>query len=114
MWINMSKEEADRLVWLVESGEDNPYLRNIVTTIKGQRAGNQDPEDAQEMIERARKEHHVDGVCEIDDEATVSWADKGAYVMAWVWLDDETVEPDQGDIARCEGRYQRVPGEAQA
>ena len=44
----------------------------------------------QEYREEARKLHHKDGQCEIDHDAIVSrGADNGAYVQAWVWVDDE-------------------------
>jgi len=40
---------------------------------------------------RAKLQFQEDGLVEIDDDAPVSWApdgDKGAYVQAWVWVDD--------------------------
>lgn len=38
---------------------------------------------------RAKKEHHINGELEIDDDAAVSSWDNsgGAYVHAWVWVD---------------------------
>lgn len=37
----------------------------------------------------AREHHHEDLTCEIDDKALVSKGeDPGAYVMAWVWVDN--------------------------
>lgn len=30
-----------------------------------------------------------EGQCEIDDDAIVSISDGGAYVMAWVWVEDD-------------------------
>lgn len=40
----------------------------------------------------AKRMHHSDGECEIDEGAPVSRAkgnpDKGAYVQAWVWVPD--------------------------
>jgi hypothetical protein len=39
--------------------------------------------------ELARERYHSDGEIEIDEGATVSIsADSGAYVQAWVWVDD--------------------------
>lgn len=38
----------------------------------------------------AWEDHHCDGQIEIDDNAPVSLSDDGgAYVQAWVWVDDE-------------------------
>lgn len=42
----------------------------------------------------ATKNHHVAGECEIDDGAVVSIsADHGAYVQAWVWVDNDDIPP---------------------
>jgi hypothetical protein len=42
----------------------------------------------------ARRVWHREGVIEIDETAPISRAagnpDKGAYVQAWVWVDDDT------------------------
>lgn len=44
----------------------------------------------QEFIEAARAQHASDGDVEIDDNAVVSrGTDNGAYVQAWVWVDDD-------------------------
>lgn len=41
-------------------------------------------------IAAAKGRHGDDGVCEIDDNAIVSIGDDpGAYVMAWVWVDQD-------------------------
>ena len=44
--------------------------------------------------EQARKQYHRDGEIEIPDSAEISMSDDptsspGAYVQAWVWVDDE-------------------------
>jgi len=36
----------------------------------------------------AKDQWHKDGECEIDDDAVVSSSKEGAYVQAWVWVDD--------------------------
>lgn len=47
----------------------------------------------QEVDQRYRKravtDYHEAGTIEIDDGAPVSLSDGGAYVQAWVWVDDE-------------------------
>lgn len=43
----------------------------------------------EQYIDAARDEYHKDGEIEIDDGAIVSRGeDHGAYVLAWVWVDD--------------------------
>lgn len=43
--------------------------------------------EAQAYREAAKRQHHREGECEIDDNATVSFGeDAGAYVQAWVWI----------------------------
>jgi hypothetical protein len=45
--------------------------------------------------EAAKRQYHDEGRIEIDDEAPVTWVAPeegghgGAYVQAWVWVDDE-------------------------
>ena len=43
--------------------------------------------------EAAKRFHHVEGECEIDEGAKVSKGnDEGAYVQAWVWVSDDEIE----------------------
>lgn len=47
---------------------------------------------AQEYRDYARKTHNVEGHLEIDPDAVVSLGcEKGAYVQAWLWVDDSEV-----------------------
>jgi len=49
------------------------------------------PTDKQ-MITAAKRKYHDEGTIEIDDNAKISRSDdnesKGAYVQAWVWVED--------------------------
>jgi hypothetical protein len=36
----------------------------------------------------AKDQWHKDGECEFDDDAVVSTSKEGAYVQAWVWVDN--------------------------
>jgi hypothetical protein len=50
-------------------------------------AAEQDAKEAQAYRDAAKRLHHREGECEIDDNATVSFGDDaGAYVQAWVWI----------------------------
>lgn len=46
-------------------------------------------------VEAAQRQHQDEGTLEIDDDAEVSWVSPeegghgGAYVQAWVWVNDE-------------------------
>lgn len=43
--------------------------------------------EAQAYRDAAKRQHHREGECEIDDGATVSFGDDaGAYVQAWIWI----------------------------
>lgn len=43
----------------------------------------------QELIQRAKLLYHEEGEVEVDDNTVVSRGrDGGAYVQAWVWVDD--------------------------
>lgn len=46
----------------------------------------------------AHSAHHLDGECEIDDDAVVSDSEAGAYVQAWIWVSNEEAGiPDPED-----------------
>jgi hypothetical protein len=46
----------------------------------------------------AREQYHCDGEIEVDDAAVVSNGDDtGAYVAAWVWVDDPEGEEGEED-----------------
>lgn len=48
-------------------------------------------------IEAARRLWHDDGQIEIDDHSVVSdGCGDGAYVMAWVWVSDDDLDPEPG------------------
>jgi hypothetical protein len=42
----------------------------------------------------AKDTYHQDGSIEIDDHAIVSHSEEGAYVQAWVWIDQWQVDPE--------------------
>lgn len=45
-------------------------------------------------IEKAKELFHADGTCEIDNTALVNQLEApGAYVQAWVWVDDPAAAP---------------------
>jgi hypothetical protein len=65
-------------------------------------AEDSDSEQDEKYREAARKLHHKDGECEIDDGAIVSLSDDGgAYVAAWVWVYDSDAgieEEEEEDV----------------
>lgn len=59
----------------------------------------QDSPLADRYRKAAKRIHQVEGEVEVDDGAVVSYSeDHGAYVMAWVWVDEENVTEDGGDL----------------
>lgn len=49
--------------------------------------------EVEAYVAQARKQYHRDGEIEVDHNAVVSHGhDGGAYVLAWVWVDDDTLE----------------------
>lgn len=58
-------------------------------------------------LEAARRLHHRDGEVEIDEGATVSDSDEGAYVACWVWVDFEDPSEERADeiIAAAREQY---------
>jgi hypothetical protein len=56
-------------------------------------------EEAAAYVATAARLYHDDGTIEVDDNAVVQPASDfhGAFVMAWVWVDDEQVkQPEKG------------------
>ena len=52
----------------------------------------------QEFIEAARAQYEDEGTIEIDDNAVVSrGSDNGAYVQAWVWVEDDHPSDEDDD-----------------
>jgi hypothetical protein len=49
------------------------------------------PEERRAYIEEAIKTYVDEGEVEVDGNAIVSSSDTGAYVMAWVWIDEEQI-----------------------
>ena len=49
----------------------------------------------EEWIRIAREKHQSEGTLEIDDNAVISQAEEtGAYVQAWVWVDNPNYNPE--------------------
>ena len=59
-------------------------------------------EDETRLFDFIKSERSCDGDIEFDDDAIVSLSDDGgAYVQAWLWIDDpEASDPD--DIEHCD------------
>lgn len=59
----------------------------------GWRLADQSGKDVAAYRAAARERHHRGGELEIDDGATVSLSEGGAYVSAWVWVSEDEVAP---------------------
>jgi hypothetical protein len=55
-----------------------------------------------EEMSAASDEHACDEI-EIDDEASVSRADEGYWVSAWVWVATPEADDDEQACGQCEG-----------
>lgn len=51
---------------------------------------NEDPK-ANQYRNEAKTKWESEGECEIDNDATVSVSENGAYVQAWVWVSNENL-----------------------
>jgi ATP-dependent protease HslVU (ClpYQ) peptidase subunit len=98
MWINMSKSEIQKLkkyialVGFTSTGADVPLaqLRD-----KLDEALQDEKNPVLRAYRRRAKKLYKEGELEIDDDAVVSHGDDhGAYVMAWVWVEDEDEKED--------------------
>lgn len=99
MWINMSKAEVQKLkraialVGFTSTAADKPLVR-LRDKLDEALADAKNPV-LQKYRERADEEKGREGELEIDDDAVVSHGeDRGAYVMAWVWIEDEEDEEE--------------------
>jgi hypothetical protein len=57
----------------------------LLDTIKD---SNKERLDNQHYANAAKEHYHVDGEVEVDPTASVSISEKGAYVQAWVWINE--------------------------
>lgn len=59
------------------------------------------PPSRKDMVAAARAQYGDEGRIEVDDSARVSRAEGnhegGAYVQAWVWVEDSDVKPGEAD-----------------
>lgn len=68
--------------------QDSALYKRVVDTL-------QEQEDGAVYLEYAQDRLHKDGALEFDDDSVVSLgADEGAYVMAWVWVADDTLRAE--------------------
>jgi len=75
---------------------DSQDIKGVETAHTGDLELEEDPHD-KPAIEAARTKRGQEGEIEIDDNAKVSYsADGGAYVAAWVWVNDNEIA-DAGD-----------------
>lgn len=89
---------AEEVIRRWEGGNLAEAVRELSTALQ-ELEDNQKEQDSslfRKLRNQARKEFHRDGEIEVDDTAVVSRAegnpDHGAYVQAWVWVDDGTGE----------------------
>lgn len=52
------------------------------------------PDESAQYRQEAKDRYHDEGTIEVDDNATVSQSDDGAYVQAWVWAPKPNVEEE--------------------
>jgi len=92
MWISMPRREMLKLKRVLERTSFTP-ARNIGVIQKLRDTLDEALQDDKNPVLRAyrrRAEEQKEGELEIDDDAVVSPGDSpGAYVMAWIWVEDE-------------------------
>jgi hypothetical protein len=95
MWFQFSDEDASVAIKALERAGAMDLAWKLRERQEATTSG-----DWEDIRQQASEEHERDGECEIDDDAVVSASDKGAYVMAWVWVDGDTeVIEGEGDEA---------------
>lgn len=52
-------------------------------------------------IQKAQDNYHDEGILEVDDNAAVSMAEGGAYVEAWIWVNDTDI--NNNDLLKKHG-----------
>jgi len=99
MWIDLSKEQLQLIhaslgaLTIQEALQIRSMIESTINASDGR-------DDA--WREKAKELYQVDGEVEIDPGAVVSHSNHGAYVGAWVWVensdmgieDDEKEDPD--------------------
>lgn len=89
------EERYDVLRRYVENQADEAALSEFAERAAADEKDADDDDRAPAFVAAARRLHTVEGECEIDDDAKVSISsDGGAYVQAWVWVDDDDLEEE--------------------
>lgn len=94
-WLHLTAEEIELVEMLARAEGERPLGHRpdrIAALIKTLEEACDLPPNAEGWVQAARDRHQDDGEVEVDDLAVISLSeDGGAYVMAWVWVDDEDV-----------------------
>jgi hypothetical protein len=98
---NATEEEDAKMTWVNISDDEamiiakTPILETLHMKIEDQR--NHLTAYAPQ-IEEARDEYATTDDVEIDDEPSISNADNGVWVMAWLWISIESEEDDEETV----------------
>ena len=100
MWFIMTKPELKELMTALEQTSFTP-AKNVGTRQKLHdkldAALQEDKNPVLRAYRRRAKEQYKEGELEIDDDAVVSPGDDdGAYVQAWIWVEDKDEKHDGG------------------
>lgn len=99
MGVNSGQPPADLHAIATNDGEFLPLDISHIDSLC-ERLNRADGPNDEKYRDAASEKHGRDGECEIDGNGLVSVSsDGGAYVMAWVWVDDEEagIGPEEDD-----------------
>lgn len=94
MWMSLTKEEVTMLEALAD-GSAGEGLAALGKRIIDWRTEQESPEAKQ--YQELAEENQTAGECEVDSDAIVSFSENGAYVMAWVWVDDPEANDEESE-----------------
>jgi len=103
MWLNLEAKDLEAVCSLLRGkapmhfADQEALAGRIEAAVKNMTVGKVE----QAYVEAAKEFEHKDGECEIDSDAVVSLSDDaGAYVMAWVWVDEDSMRRRRKSIRR--------------
>jgi len=99
MFFNLGDRDREVVLAALRAYQGDPELaKNVAGNIEEWHKEQSSDEDVQRMRDIASEARAKGGDIEFDDDAIVSQSsDGGAYVLAWVWVDD----PEQEMCDEC-------------
>jgi len=91
MKVILEDEEVELIVELLSRAKDARAL-NMITRLRNSSEDTPETDAYREIAMEMLR--HEEGYCEVDNQATVSVGNEGAYVQCWIFIDKDEIRPE--------------------